>query len=95
MMKKIHSPCLACWVDNAILPQSCVIDDDERYNCVYAEHINSPYECCHWNKVLAIQLAQEIVGNEFKIVRRGDGGTGETGVLGRLSDEGLSLLLDM
>lgn len=58
-----------CWRDDKLLPSQCYIDMHERWNCRHATEYNTRYDCHHWNEVLSLELAQEIVGPSYKIVR--------------------------
>lgn len=62
----------ACFADNVLLPSSCVLDHDETtmYGCtlVVKNGYKSKHECPHWQETVSLQLAQRILGDEYRVV---------------------------
>lgn len=40
-----------CDLEPHMTPDGCVIDDNERYNCIYAKHIDRKEQCEYWRIV--------------------------------------------
>jgi hypothetical protein len=59
----------ACFADNAQLPIACSHDIGETYNCLIATSGTSKYQCQYWRPDLAAKLCQEILGDEWRLVK--------------------------
>lgn len=51
----------ACFVDNADLPITCSIDDNEQYNCQIAMNGMKRDNCPHWQPQRAVNLVKDIL----------------------------------
>ena len=57
----------ACFCDATLLPGTCVLDDDEAYNCVHAKDLKNKIYCPHGDENLAAALCKEILGDAYEI----------------------------
>lgn len=60
----------ACFADNAELPIACSHDIDEPHNCLIASAGTHRDECRYWRPDLALKVVQDILGDEWKLVKR-------------------------
>lgn len=59
----------ACFADNADLPIACAWDVDECHNCTFANNgVHRDY-CPHWQPDRAVDLAKDILGGEWQLVK--------------------------
>ncbi len=61
----------ACFSDNAEIPIDCAYDIGEEANCLIASRGIPRSECQYWCPGRAEKLAQAILGDGYKITKKG------------------------